>query len=106
MGDVQVPITEKKAVEQSVVPLCQKNKYIICAAADNNASPLRRSFIKFHLCKNATSQMPTITALYDTGAVVSLITPVDFEAIKRSGVLVGPIPEMTCRVQNASQQPM
>jgi hypothetical protein len=37
---------------------------------------------------------------------VSLITPVDFEAIKRSRVVIGPISEMTCRVQNASQQPM
>jgi hypothetical protein len=106
MGDVRVPIIEKKAVEQSVVPLCQNNKYTICAAEDNDAGPLRRPFIKFHLCKNATSQTPTITALYDTGAAVSLITLADFEAIKRSGVVIGPIPEMTCRVQNASQQPM
>jgi hypothetical protein len=37
---------------------------------------------------------------------VSLITPSDFEAIKRSGVVIGEIPGMTCRVQNASQQPM
>jgi hypothetical protein len=104
--DVRVPIAEKKAVEQSVVPLCQNNKYTICAAEDNDASPLRRPFIKFHLSKNATSQTPTITALYDTGAAVSLITPADFETIKRSGVVIGTIPEMTCRVQNASQQPM
>jgi hypothetical protein len=55
MGDLQVPIAEKKAVKQSVVPLCQKNKYTICAAADNDASPSHRPFIKFHLCKNATS---------------------------------------------------
>jgi hypothetical protein len=106
MGDVQVPIAEKKAVEQSVVPLCQDNKYTICAAEDNNASPSRRPFIKFHLRKKATSQTPTIMALYNTGAAVSLITPADFEAIKRSGVVIGPIPEMTCRVQNASQQPI
>jgi hypothetical protein len=32
--------------------------------------------------------------------------PSDFEAIKRSGVVIGEIPGMTCRVQNASQQPM
>jgi hypothetical protein len=88
------------------VPLCQDNKYTICAAEDKDASPSRRPFIKFHFCKNATSQTPTITALYDTRAAVSLITPADFEAIKRSGVVIGPIPEMTCRVQNASQQPM
>jgi hypothetical protein len=106
MGDVQVPIAEKKAVEQSVVPLCQDNKYTICAAEDNNASPSRRPFIKFHLRKKATSQTPTIMALYNTGAAVSLITPADFEAIKRSRVVIGPIPEMTCRVQNASQQPI
>jgi hypothetical protein len=106
MGDVQVPIAEKKAVEASVVPLCQKNKYTICAAEDDDASPLRRPFIKFHLQKNATSQTPTITALYDTGAAVSLITPADFAAIKHSGVIIGKIPDMTCRVQNASQQPM
>jgi hypothetical protein len=106
MGDVRVPITEKKSVEESVVPLCQDNKYTICAAEDNDASPSRIPFIKFHLCKNATSQMPPITALYYTGAAVSLITPADFKAIKRSGVVIGPIQEMTCRVQNASQQPM
>jgi hypothetical protein len=106
MGDLRVPIAEKKSVEESVVPLCQDNKYTICVAEHNDASPSRRPFIKFHLCKNATSQTPTITALYDTGAAVSLITPADFEAIQRSGVVIGPIPEMTCRVQNASQQPM
>jgi hypothetical protein len=106
MGDVRVPIAKKKAVEQSGGPLCQKNKYTICAAADNDASPSRRPFIKFYLCKNATSKAPMITALNDTGAVVSLITPADFEAMKRSGVVIGPIPEMTCCVQNASQQPM
>jgi hypothetical protein len=88
------------------VPLCQDNKYTICAAEDNDASPSRRPFIKFHLCKNAKSQTPTIKALYNTRAAVSLITPADFEAIKRSGVVIGPILEMTCRVQNASQQPM
>jgi hypothetical protein len=75
MGEVRVPIAEKKAVEESVVPLCQDNKYTICAAEDDDASPSRRPFIKFHLRKNATSQTPTITALYDTGAAVSLITP-------------------------------
>jgi hypothetical protein len=106
MGDVRVPIAETKALEQSVVPLCQKNKYTICAAADNDASPSRRPFIKFHHRKNATSQTPTIRALYDTGAAVSLITLADFEAIQPSGFIIGPIPEMTCRVQNASQQPM
>jgi hypothetical protein len=37
---------------------------------------------------------------------VSLITLADFEAIKRSGVVIGKIPDMTCRVQNVSQQPM
>jgi hypothetical protein len=105
MGDVRVPIAEKKAVKASVMPLCQKNKYTICAAQDDNASPSRRPFIWFHLQKNATSQTPTITALYDTGAAVSLITPADFEAIKRSGVVMWKIPEMTCWVQNASQQP-
>jgi hypothetical protein len=103
---VRVPIAEKKAVKESVVPLYQDNKFTICAAEDNDASPSSRPFIKFHLCKNATSQTPTITALYDTGAAVSLITPADFKAIKCSGVVIGPIPEMTCRVQNASQQPM
>jgi hypothetical protein len=51
MGDVQVPIAEKKAVEESVVPLCQDNKYTICAAEDDDASPSRRPFIKFHLQK-------------------------------------------------------
>jgi hypothetical protein len=86
--------------------LCQKNKYTICAAEYDDASPSRRPFIKFHLQKNATSQTPTITALYDTGAAVRLITPADFEAIKRGGVVIREIPEMTCRVQNASQQPM
>jgi hypothetical protein len=86
--------------------MCQNNKYTICAAQDDDASPSRRPFIKFHLRKNATSQTPTITALYDTGAAVSLITPSDFEAIKRSGVVIGEIPGMTCRVQNASLQPM
>jgi hypothetical protein len=106
MGDVRVPIAEKKAVKESVVPLCQDNKYTICAAEDDDTSPSGRPFIKFHLRKNATSQTLTITALYDTRAVVSLITPADFEAIKRSGVVIRAIPEMTCRVQNASQQPM
>jgi hypothetical protein len=106
MGDVRVPIAEKKAVEESVVPLCQDNKFTICAAEENDASPSRRPIIKFHLLKNATLQLPTITALYDTGAAVSLITPADFELIKRVGVVIGPIPEMTGRVQNASQQPM
>jgi hypothetical protein len=81
MGDVQVPIAKKKAVKASVVPLCQNNKYTICAAEDEDASPSGRPFIKFHLQKNATSQTPTITALNDTGAAVSLITPADFEAI-------------------------
>jgi hypothetical protein len=37
---------------------------------------------------------------------VSLITPADFEWIKRLEVVIWPILEMTCRVQNASQQPM
>jgi hypothetical protein len=106
MRDVRAPVAEKMAVEASVMPLCQKNTYTICAAQDDDASPSRRPFIKFHLQKNATSQMPTITALYDTGAAVSLITPSDFMAIKRSGVVIGEIPGMTCRVQNASQQPM
>jgi hypothetical protein len=81
-------------------------KFKICTAEDNDASPSHRPFIKFHLRKNKTSQSPTITALYNTGAAVSLITPADFELIKRVGVVIGPIPEMTCRVQNASQQPM
>jgi hypothetical protein len=84
MGDVRVPVAEKMAVEASVLPLCQENKYTICAAQDDDASSSRRPFIKFHLRKNATSQTPTITSLYDTGAAVSLITPSDFEAIKRS----------------------
>jgi hypothetical protein len=44
--------------------------------------------------------------LLDTGAVVSLIMPANFKLIKRVGVVIGLIPEMTCRVQNASQQPM
>jgi hypothetical protein len=96
MEDVQAPVAEKKAVEASVVPLCQDKKYTICSAEDNDASPSRRPFIKFHLRKNATSQKPTITALYFTGAAVSLITPANFEAIKRSGVVIGKIPEMTC----------
>jgi hypothetical protein len=47
-----------------------------------------------------------MTALYDTGAAVSLITPADYAAIKRSGVIIGKIPDVTCGVQNASQQPM
>jgi hypothetical protein len=106
MEDVRVSIAEKKAVEESVVPLCQDNKFKICAAENNNASPSRRPFIKFNLCTNATSQSPTITALYDTGDAVSLITPADLELIKSVGVVIGPIPEMTCHVQNASQQPM
>jgi hypothetical protein len=104
MGDV--PVAKKMAVKASVLPLCQENKYTICAAQDDDASPSRRPFIKFHLRKNVTSQTPTITALYDTGAAVSLITPSNFEAIKRSGVVIGEIPGMTCWVQNASQQPM
>jgi hypothetical protein len=77
-GDLRGPVTEKMAVEASVVPLCQDNNYTICAAQDDEASPSRRPFIKFHLLKNATSQTPTITALYDTGAAVSLITQSDF----------------------------
>jgi hypothetical protein len=52
------------------------------------------------------SQTQTITALGDTRATVSLITLADFTEIKRSGVVIGEIPDMTCRVQNASQQPM
>jgi hypothetical protein len=106
MGDVRVPVAEKMAIKASVLPLCQENKYTICAAQDDDASPSHRPFIKFHLRKNATLQTPTITALYDTGAAVSLITPSNIEAIKRSGVVIGEIPGMTCRVQNASQQPM
>jgi hypothetical protein len=94
------------AVKASVLPLCQENKYTICAAQDDDASPSRRPFIKFHLRKNATSQTLTITDLYDTGAAVSLITPSDCEAIKRSGVVIGEIPGMTRRVQNVIQQPM
>jgi hypothetical protein len=81
MEDVRAPVAQKKAVEASVVPLCQDKKYTICSAEDNDASPWRRLFIKFHLRKNATSQTPTITALYDTGAAVSLIMPADFEAM-------------------------
>jgi hypothetical protein len=104
MGDVRVP--EKIAIKASVMPLCQNNKYTICGAQDEDASPSCRPFIKFHLWKNATSQTPTIKALYDTGAGVSLIMPSDFEAIKRSGVVIGEIPGMTYRSQNASQQPM
>jgi hypothetical protein len=96
MGDVQVPVAEKMSVKASVLPWCQNNKYTICAAQDVDASPLRRPFIKFHLWKNATSQMPTITALYDTGAAMRLITPSDFKAIKRSEVVIGEIPGMTC----------
>jgi hypothetical protein len=106
MGDVRAPVARKIEVEASVLPLCQENKYTICAAQDDDTSPSRRPFIKFHLRKNATLQTPTITALYDTGASVSLITPANFAAIKRSGVVIGEIPGMTCRVQNASQQPM
>jgi hypothetical protein len=106
MGDVRVPIDKKKSVKESVVPLCQDNIFTICAVEDNDASPSRRPSIKFHLCKNATSQTPTITALYNTGAAVSLIMPADFESIRQSGVVIGPIPETTCCVQNASQQPM
>jgi hypothetical protein len=79
MGDVRFPVAEKMSVKASVLPLCQNNKYTICAAQDDNASPSRRPFIKFHLWKNAMSQTPTITA--HTGAAVSLITPSDFEAI-------------------------
>jgi hypothetical protein len=69
-------------------------------------APRADHLLSFYLRKNATSQTPTITALYNTGAAVSLITPSDFEAIKRSGVVIGEILGMTCRVQNASQQPM
>jgi hypothetical protein len=65
---------KKKAVEEYVVPLCQDNKFTICAAEDNGTSPLRRPVIIFTLCKNATSQLPTITALYGTRAAVSLQT--------------------------------
>jgi hypothetical protein len=96
MGDVQVPVTEKMAVEASVLPLCQENKYTICAAQEDDASPSRRPFIKFRLRKNATSQTPTITAQYDTGAAVSLIRPADIEVIKRSGVVIREIQGMTC----------
>jgi hypothetical protein len=96
MGDVRAPVAEKIDVEASVLPLCQGNKYTICATQDDDASPSRRPFIKFHLRKNAKSQTPTITALYDTGAAVSLITPADFAAIKHSGVVIGEIPGMTC----------
>jgi hypothetical protein len=106
MGEVGVPIAEKKAVKESVVPLCQDNKFTICAGQDNDASPSPRPFIEFHLCKNATLQTPTIRALYDTGAAVSLITPGDYESIKQSRVVIGPILEMTCCVQKSSQQPM
>jgi hypothetical protein len=84
MGDVRVPVAEKMAVEASVLPVCQENKYTICAAQDDDASSSSKPFIKFLLRKNATSQTPTITSLYDTGAAVSLITPSDFKAIKRS----------------------
>jgi hypothetical protein len=84
----------------------RRQKYTICAAEDKDTSPSFRPFIRYHLHKNATSQTPTITALYHTEAAVSLITAADFEVIKHSGVVIGAIPEMTCRVQNASQQPM
>jgi hypothetical protein len=106
MGDVRATVAEKPVVEDSALLLCLDNKYTISAAEDKDASPSRRPFIKFHLRKNATSQMPTITALYDTGAAVSLITPANFAAIKQHGVVLGEIPGVMCRVQNASQQPM
>jgi hypothetical protein len=69
-------------------------------------APPADHLLSFTFARMQRHKRQPITALYDTGAPLSLITPADFEAIKRSGVVIGPIPEMTCRVQNASQQPM
>jgi hypothetical protein len=51
------------------------------------------------------SHKPSIRALYDTGAAVSLLTPKYFDLIKKYGIVLGEI-EGKCKVQNASQQPM
>jgi hypothetical protein len=73
MGDVRAPVAKKLDVEESALLNCE-NKYTVCEAENEVASPSPRPFIKFHLRKNATSQTPTITALYNTGAAVSLIS--------------------------------
>jgi hypothetical protein len=80
---VQAPVAKNLDVKDSALIMCEKFKYTVCEAENEDASPSRRPFIKFHLRKNATSQTPTITALYDTGAAVSLITPADFAAIRQ-----------------------
>jgi hypothetical protein len=66
----------------------------------------RRPFVTFLLRKPSNiSNKPSIKALYDTGAAVSLLTPEDFALIKKYGIVLGEI-EGKCKVQNASQQPM
>jgi hypothetical protein len=70
-GGVRAPVAKKDGVKSLDLLQCCENKFTVCEAENNDASPSRRPFIKFHLKKDATSQSPTITALYDTGAAVT-----------------------------------
>lgn len=48
----------------------------------------------------------TISALYDTGAAVSILTPKDFAVIKKHGIITEKLPPPRCNIVDASQNPM
>jgi hypothetical protein len=92
--------------EYLAAPLCVNKTYTYNAASLSDDLPARRPFVTFHLRKPSNIlHKPSIKALYDTGAAVSLFTPDNFALIKKYGIVRGEIEEK-CKKQNASQQPM
>jgi hypothetical protein len=86
-------------------PLCVNKTYTYNAAVLTENLPTRRPLIHLLLRKPSNlSHKPSIKALYDTGPAVSLLTPADFELIKKYGVILNEL-EGKCKVQNTSQQP-
>ena len=63
----------------------------------------RRAYVNFTISAKKNAKM--ITALYDTGASVSLMTPKDFEKIKQHGTVLEKF-QHHCGIINASQKPM
>jgi hypothetical protein len=102
----RIPAVSVVEQEYLAAPLCVNKTYRYNAASLSDDLPARRPFVTFLLRKPSnSSNKPSIRALYDTGAAVSLLTQDDFALIKKYGIVLGEI-EGKCKVQNASQQPM
>jgi hypothetical protein len=102
----RIPAVSVVKQEYSAAHLCVNKTYTYNAASLSDNLPARRPFVTFLLRKPSNiSHKPSIRALYDNGAAVSLLTPNDFDLIKKYGIVLGEI-EGKCKVQNARQQPM